>query len=63
MTATTGDRPVTTAPLRVAPAHAVALLAVSIFAAVFGGVTLVLLSSRTSEAPGRHPITPPSGDS
>jgi hypothetical protein len=40
----------------------VALLAVSIFAAVFGGVTLVLRSRRTSEAPGRHPITPPSVD-
>ena len=43
-------------------AFAVALLAVSILVAVFGGVALVLRSRRTSEAPGRDPVTPPSLD-
>ncbi len=40
----------------------VALLAVTVLAAVFVGVGLVLRSRELDEKPGRNPVTPPSID-
>jgi hypothetical protein len=40
----------------------VALLAVTLLAAVFVGVGLVLRSRELDEKPGRNPVTPPSVD-
>ncbi len=40
----------------------VALLAITILAAVFTGVGLVLRSRELTEKPGRNPVTPPSID-
>ena len=40
----------------------VALLALSLLAAVFVGVGLVLRSRELDEKPGRNPVTPPSVD-
>lgn len=40
----------------------VALLAIAVLGAVFGGVWLVLRSRELEEKPGRNPVTPPSVD-